>query len=77
MKNSLMILFVCLTLSLTGCKPSSPEKHTTVGDQEYGVRINITTNEGDIVTLVCPKFTGKPAGSHGRECYIHKEVYQE
>ena len=44
------------------------EKH---GIQSREIELQLTN--GKVVTLVCPVFESKPAGAHGRECYIKAE----
>ena len=33
-------------------------------------KIELRSVSGEVVTMVCPVFSGKPLGSHGRECYM-------
>lgn len=63
--------FIGAALVATGCKPLPPEKHRVIdGDTEFGVEITVILKGGGEAVLVCPKFTNKPRGGHGRECYL-------
>ena len=66
------ILFVLLVL--ISCK-SEKEGHRVQEDgTEWGVRIEVVLKGGGSAVLICPKFNGKPMGSHGRECYLDSYI---
>lgn len=63
--------FICLAFLLSGCDPLPPQVHkVSPSGDEYGVRLNLKTEEGARITLICPSLKGEPRGAHGRECYI-------
>ena len=68
---------VCAILFLSGCF-NEPEEYRKPPflDKEYGVRIEVMLAAGGTAILVCPRFSSKPAGSHGRECYLEKYDYR-
>jgi len=68
------LLVILITLIVTACDSSTKQEMHVVKDNgtEWGVEIEVVLKNGGSATLVCPKFTGKPVGAHGRECYLRE-----
>ena len=81
MKYKLSALALLTAAILAGCEPLPPEEHRIMdGGTEWGVEIEVLLKGGGTATLVCPKFIGRPAGEHGRECYLrdyNKQPFRE
>ena len=59
---------------MTSCGIETQQEEHVIMEKgtEWGVEIEVLLKKGGTAKLVCPKFTSKPAGTHGRECYLRE-----
>ena len=78
LKNtSTVILFFSILLLCSACNTEKEKHLVSSSGVEWGVSIEVMLKGGGTAILICPKFSSKPAGSHGRECYLDRYDYKE
>lgn len=67
------VALMCLLVA--GCSTEKEKYRIMDSGVERGVAIDVVLVDGGTARLICPKFNGRPLGSHGRECYLDSYDY--